>query len=290
MISKTIPKQIWKWFTSPRVRVTSLQWRSSQQLTRMEISTLLDVPELKTVFDNDFVNQISTRKLELEKSYWRMSVVATVLTGFLVVNLFSLNVDLNFLGLALKANGSLREAALFIISCIGVVTALQRTQIADIESFLKEYGKSRIGRRAEEIYRLRHSPLLGSSFIKHFSPHDLVISSITKFLYLLFLFLIIVYGLVFWGFCIAVHVFTITAIVKEPSLPWMWSYIILLMVIIADIILFLLYVLIYLPLPYVDHSIVNELVDLKIRDPNKWREKAKNLVKPSLKRAFFGGR
>jgi len=253
--------------------IAKRRWLTFRQLHRERIRHLLTQAD-QQLFDSDFFKDLGARRLELEKSYWKVVVFASAIIGFLALR-FAGQTEISLLGLVIRHP----EPLIMVLALLSVVGEMQRNQIDRIKITLDEFARVKAGAGGAYYYKLRWSGLIGDEV--HFQApegHTSPGVAIRVWAYL-YVGTVILTVAIYVAVSIGIQIITFVGIWRTPSLGPLVSYVVLTFALCANAFVLMMLVGNYVPMPYTDYTVSNELAELRESDPAAHDVKMTELIR-----------
>jgi len=242
-------------------------WVSVRQTRRSYFQRIVEDPKHQNLFNDEFFRDLIDRKKERERLEWKIWIVQTTLFGFLALTIFPAHTE------------SLREAILFGIASLGLAICVLRMEVGDLEGMLDVLAIRRAGPEAVEYLRVFYSPQVGR-FPKLRAPTEPYVypGLVVKILGITLIALIVMIAGAIVMVTAVIMIAVVIDVVRQPSLPWIWSYLIAGYSAFCYLFTLLMTGLDRLSLPFRDYRLVGELSKLKETNPTEWRRRVDEVL------------
>src|SRR5438552_2861402 len=117
-------------------RLSPLRWLTLSQIWQERFYAALRSNAGQRDFDQGFIDRLQRRREIVEKNFWRLAIIQTVLLIALFLNAVVLQADISIAGLSARQVGAMKELILFISATIALFVSI----LAAERQFLKTIG------------------------------------------------------------------------------------------------------------------------------------------------------
>lgn len=257
-----------------RKNLAPLKWRPIWWMREREFAALLDSAAGERSFDEKYIERVHRRRTDLERDLWKLTVTNLVLLTALFLNAVVLPPDLSIAGLKASDVGKVKELLLFVSATLSVFAAMMNYELQALKSVtyawlrkkypkeLFEYLKMPYGQRAGEIPNMRPIGL------RHHFP-----TAFADFAGVSIGLMLLTFLATLFAASLVVYVAIVKDVVINPSLPSFWSWAVIVYAGACYLINLAFTAFMWLPVPYRDYSLSNELSHLAKVDPVEYKRR-----------------